>query len=80
MKYKIGDKVKIREDLEKGSCYDSDSSDSYAVIVDLMLSFAGRTTKVAYVDKDHKYYNLSCDGEFWNWPEGALAPIKEEGR
>ena len=66
MKYNIGDKVKIRENLidneEYGGCY----------INDKMIEYSGKTVTIAQVREYHYYddgvaYHIIEDGGRWVW-------------
>ena len=81
MKYKAGDRVKIREweDIveEHGS-----NPDGYvevpkgATIVPRMKEFCGKETEVSGKTAQGNY-QLKVDNKKWYWPEYALLPIEE---
>lgn len=61
MEYKIGDLVKIREDLQVGEKYGECS-----VIPD-MLKFRGAVDTIEYIDKDGDYHLATYDNPYvWN--------------
>ena len=64
MKYKVGDKVKIRADLEVGEEYDE------ATIVDRMGRYLGKTTTIRHVYEN--CYTLDVDNGDWIWTDGML--------
>ena len=64
MKYKVGDKVKIRADLEVGEEYDE------ATIVDRMGRYFGKTTTIRHVYEN--CYTLDVDNGDWIWTDGML--------
>lgn len=71
MKYKVGDKVKIRKDLQEGKRYDmqneiktSNSTTSY------MCSLGGRTMTIKSVN--YGQYQLLEDIESKNWTDGMF--------
>lgn len=61
MEYKIGDVVKIREDLQVGERYGECS-----VIPD-MLKFRGAVDSIEYIDRDGDYHLATYDNPYvWN--------------
>ena len=73
MKYKVGDKVKVRswEDMEKqyGLDYDGDINTSFC-FVKSMREYCGKILTVKYAYSDH--YNMADSG--WNWTDDMLEP------
>lgn len=64
MKYKVGDKVRIRADLKVGKEYDE------ATVVENMKRYFGKTTTIRYV---YEYcYTLDVDDGDWIWTDGML--------
>lgn len=64
MRYKVGDKVKIREDLIVGYKYGVDT------FVEDMEQYKGKTTTVADVTDNNKY-KLNID-TYWRWTDEML--------
>ena len=62
MKYKVGDKVKIREDLIDEECYGTGR------FVEPMEEYKGQTAEIiiAYED-DGDGYIIDIDGSVWYW-------------
>ena len=59
MKYKVGDKVKIREDLNEDiKCYSS--------VVKPMLEYKGKIAEIIYV-YDDRAYGLDIDNGLYSW-------------
>jgi len=67
MKYKVGDKVKIRKDLEEGVQYGSEW------FTNLMCKLRGKETTITKVLS--KFYTLKVDDGMWSWSEEMLEPI-----
>lgn len=71
-KYKVGDKVWVREDLKENERYvmehDSDIDDS---AVSEMVKFRGEKMKIAEVTSAQKY--RLRDSDTWNWTDGMFA-------
>lgn len=67
MKFKVGDKVKIREDLSLGKYYSVHLSRS-------MLSNKGKEAKITYISPDDDTCNLDIDSGNWWWSEDMLEP------
>lgn len=67
MKFKVGDQVKIREDLSLGKYYSVHLSRS-------MLSNKGKEAKITYISPDDDTCHLDIDGDCWWWSEDMLEP------
>lgn len=67
MKYKVGDKVKIRKDLEAGVQYGSQW------FTNLMCKHRGKETTITKVLSN--FYTLKVDDEMRHWSEEMLEPI-----
>ena len=64
MKYKVGDKVRIRKDL----CCGSEYNDWMAV--NAMMKYRGKTVTIAEIHSDH--YHIKEDDAPWAWTDGML--------
>lgn len=62
MKYKIGDKVLVRPDLEEGKKYGD------AVVMSDMLSFRGKIVTIEHVDHPN-CYRIKEDPDQWHWTD-----------
>jgi len=74
MSYKIGDKVRIREDLEVGKIYGS------VRFVEERGSYRGKETIVTSIFSENAkilYYELDRCGR-WPWTPEMLEPVEEE--
>lgn len=67
MKFKVGDTVKIRENLSLGRYYSIHLSRS-------MLLNKGKEAKIIYVDSRDNSYQLDVDDGSWWWSEDMLEP------
>lgn len=67
MKLKVGDKIKIREDLSLGKHYSVHLSRS-------MLSHKGKKAKITYVESNDGTYHLDIDDNTWWWTEDMFEP------
>lgn len=63
MKYKIGDKVKIREDIETWDKYGHES------VTPAMAKFAGKFVTISERYDTFKVYNINDDGGIWAWTD-----------
>lgn len=66
MKYKVGDKVKIRRDLKTNIYYGA------TVAVEEMVELAGKTATIECVNEDcygDIFYHLEEDKNGWYWTE-----------
>lgn len=69
MKYKVGDRVRIREDLVMGGSY----GDSIAV--DDMIDMGGSVVTIEDVDKSG--YGIKEDPEGYTWTDEMFEPVEE---
>lgn len=72
MKYKVGDKVRIKSDLEVYGEYDG------LYLYEEKCIYLGHTTKIASCDG--KYYKLEIDGRAWLWSDEMLEPATMTNR
>lgn len=71
MRYKVGDKVRIREDLVVGGNYDG------SVVVDDMTDMGGNVVTIGRVGKVHGYY-IEEDPDDYCWTDEMFEPVEEE--
>ena len=70
MKYKVGDKVKVREDLKIGKSYNE------KIFVDDMEKYKGQIVTMKVVGDDN--YRIEEDNQDWYWTDEMLEDIEEE--
>lgn len=70
MKYKVGDKVRVRKDLRVGSAY------NHWLVVDAMMKHRGKTVTIAVVG--YNRYLIKEDGAGLSWTDEMLEPIREK--
>lgn len=70
MKYKVGDKVKVREDLEIGKTY---GKLTFSV---QMREYKGQIVTIETADDDG--YQIEEDELNWYWTDEMLEDVKEE--
>lgn len=70
MKYKVGDKVRIREDLEVGKEYNS-----CTFIID-MKKYKGEIATITYCYDDDSY-DIDLDEGAWFWTDDMLKDIDD---
>ena len=70
MKYKVGDKVKVREDLEIGKVYCGQT------FVVQMKQYKGQIVTIKVVNNDGYY--IEEDGQDWYWTDEMLEEPKKE--
>lgn len=71
MKYKVGDKVRIREDLVMGENYGD------SVAVDDMVDMAGSVVTIERFGEVHGYY-IKEDPDDYCWTDEMFEPVEEE--
>lgn len=67
MKFKVGDKVKIKKNL---SCKGYGAS----YFVSSMKKYKGKEAKITYISPDDGICHLDIDGDDWWWSEDMLEP------
>ena len=74
MKYKVGDRVKVREDLTEGRHYGKSSDD--ALCNSEMADTAGKTLTIAKVDERQAIYRVKeCD--WWTWTDEMFSGLED---
>jgi hypothetical protein len=70
-KYKIGDKVKIREDLV--------ADEEYGEIdyISDMDKWKGKVVTISFADSDNNCYGIAEDTEGWNWSAEMFEDVPE---
>lgn len=68
MRYKVGDKVKVRKDLIEGTDYGGEG------VVEEMLEFRGKEVTIQKVMFDREYVILE-DRDNWYWTEEMFEPV-----
>ena len=68
MKYKIGDKVLVRSDLEEGKIYGDE------VVMSDMLFFRGKIVTIEHVDHPC-CYRIKEDPDQWHWTDEMFIPV-----
>ena len=70
MKYKVGDKVKVRSDLEVGKYYGSD------FFADDMKKYRGKIVTIAAIASNNRYYTK--EGNRYYWTDEMFEPVESE--
>ena len=70
MKYKVGDKVKVREDLEVDKRYGTEE------FIEEMEEYKGKIVTIDTVNEDDYY--IEEDKQSWSWTDEMLEDIEEE--
>lgn len=70
MKYKVGDKVKVREDLEIGKTYGELTFSTQ------MREYKGQIVTTETADDDS--YQIEEDNQYWYWTDEMLEDVEEE--
>lgn len=84
MKYKVGDRVRIREWDDMAEEYGVDFDEDIIVtgvetIVQDMRRFCGKETTIRRDADEDGNYMLEIDNKIWYWPECALLLVAEKG-
>lgn len=70
MKYKVGDKVKIKNNLEIDVEYSMEENDFSDTVVEEMEEFFGEEATIE--DTSIYGYSLNIDGGEWNWTDNMI--------
>ena len=71
MKYKIGDKVLVRPDLEENKIY------GVEVVMSDMLFFRGKIVTIEHVNHPY-YYRIKEDPDQWYWTDEMFSEKESE--
>ena len=71
MKFKEGDKVKIKNDCVATKKYGSD------VFFFFLSAYKGKIATIKFVMEKNRY-SLDIDNELWAWTDGMLEPVGEQ--
>lgn len=72
MRYKAGDKVRVREDLSKEKCYEGCCVDS------AMEQFAGEMVTIYHEYERINRYKIEEDNMRWCWTDEMFEPLEDE--
>ena len=72
MRYKVGDKVRVREDLSTEKRYDG------CYVTPSMTVFSGKTVTICKVRENLNRYEIKEDDRVWNWTEEMFEPLESE--
>ena len=79
LKYKIGDKIFIKENLV--NTFKSDPGNTGFGVNDMMLNYCGKFAiieNVIWFDGFGRYgYKINLDSKTWNWDDEMIEGIKE---
>ena len=82
MKYKVGDKVRVRDDLERGKWYSMNNRNFSDFANSEMLKFKGEDVTILD-DKRFGMYLIKEDGGKWHWTDemfsGLVTNIRKVG-
>ena len=73
MKYKVGDKVRVRENLSAWEEYDNGCCFNSSMTV-----FLGKTVTIFDVREDINRYQIEEDHGTWNWTDSMFEPLESE--
>lgn len=74
MKYKIGDKVRVRDDIEAFKEYKMDGSKNLAWVTPGMLKFRGETLTITKIDR-YGMYSVNEDNGDWCWVDEMFSGL-----
>ena len=73
MKYKVGDKVRVRKDIKEHETYGS-----YLTCNDSMVKKAGLVVTIKECDNVYSRYKIDADD--WNWDDEMFEGLAEEAQ
>ena len=73
MKYKVGDKVRVRSDLVDGKAYDRVN------YFNDMDKWKGKVVTISFVDNDYHYYEIAeeKDSDKWMWSAEMFEDVSD---
>ena len=74
MKYKIGDKVRVKDNLEVGKMYFMSNMPEFDSVEREMLKFKGKEVTISSYTGDGKYI-IEEDGGVWNWTDEMFSRL-----
>ena len=74
MKYKVGDKVRVRDDIEVYREYKMEDSKELAWINPEMLKFKGEILTITEINQYGKY-SVKEDNELWSWTDEMFSGL-----
>lgn len=72
MRYKVGDKVRVRKDLVVDEKYDGE------YFIENMTQYRGKTVTIYEVFEDVNRYEIKEDHEAWSWNDEMFEPLESE--
>lgn len=72
---KVGDKVKVKEDLERGQ---RRGSHYYYFIAEAMCKYKGKIVTVSKINVSEQYLLIEEDDNRWKWTEDMFDKIEED--
>lgn len=73
MKYKAGDKVVVRNDLQCGQFYYNENRDGCDVATIFMIELCGKVVTIKRVVGDK--YHIKEDGDKFSWTDDMFVPV-----
>lgn len=73
MKYKVGNRVRVRKDIKYGEHYLMENGDEWDCVTKEMLKFRGKVVTISYAGS--KYRIEEDGGDFW-WVDGMFGTSK----
>lgn len=73
MKFKVGDKVRVRKDLQRGVPYKMHDSKKYYYAIHDMINFAGKVVTIKAVNDSYRIVEMCC-----NWTDEMFEGLAEE--
>jgi hypothetical protein len=77
-KYKVGDEVVIRKDLDESNRYCMSDGKTEDSVGGKMLLYAGKKAKITSISKPYGKYSIDIDGGVWNWTDEMFAGLASE--
>ena len=74
MKYKVGDKVRVRKDLEVGKSYYMEDDMSYDMFVESMAKWRGKIVTIERCSD----YEYRIEGDTYSWTDEMFEPVSSD--
>lgn len=77
MKYKVGDKVRVRKDLSDDKRYYSEDKKTWDDAAPPMIKYAGKIVTIAGVNDKVGKYDIEEDNKEWNWTDEMFEDVSK---
>jgi hypothetical protein len=77
MKYKVGDKVRVKSDLVNGKYYENEANHVGIYFNKDMMEYRGKIVTISQVVHGSGVYRIKEDGRTWAWSIGMFEEVEK---